>query len=617
MGLPLDNGASSHCFATMVSDRSLRMLTRRRLLDGMVRHVLCGSGTGTSMGERGSRESVSKDSRRRSYLVLITDKWTLQLLERVCQMHDLLSEGIALVECLDSRREALPLDALYFLAPTMENMDRLVEELSTKPKYRSSHVFFSHRLEDLMLQRVAESYEAVARISSFAELNVSMLCYDDRSFQLQDQGDALKQLLGVAPQGSEEGMDLRQVGSCLATFFASMGQEPLVFCAGNRGCELEEMETHGAAWRDTTSSETCSLLIVDRSFDWAPVLVHDMGYEALMFDLLGKDGASLSESRFTFTDRSDGAARRVVLGEEADELWHSYRHMAMYEVNEMVVQEVRDWSRKDLQMRAKTSVTSSSSVTGSVPSMPKMVSSTISAVQALPDHKDRFRKLQIHLEICERCSEVVSSPKFQEMIALEQDLVTKGLNPKSEKELLAFLQDPAVKANLKLRLLMLCEACGEGHSGRLEASGLTGRNASRLRRWSEVMRKQREAERRDLRLRSRARSGSIEGDLGASFAGDRSPRRARLWRCRPRVTQLLQEMAAGSMDSQFRCMRNLKRAVGRSPNSSVVVFVVGGLTLPEVRAAHEVTTALPGVQAYVGGSCLLTPGSFIELWESF
>lgn len=62
-----------------------------------------------------------------------------------------------------------------------------------------------------------------------------------------------------------------------------------------------------------------------------------------------EDGASLSESRFTFTDRSDGAARRVVLGEEADELWHRYRHMAMYEVNELVVQEVRDWSAKECQ----------------------------------------------------------------------------------------------------------------------------------------------------------------------------------------------------------------------------------------------------------------------------
>lgn len=69
------------------------------------------------------------------------------MLERVCQMHDLLSEGIALVECLESSREALPLDAVYFVAPSMENIERLVEELSAKPKYRSSHLFFSHRLE--------------------------------------------------------------------------------------------------------------------------------------------------------------------------------------------------------------------------------------------------------------------------------------------------------------------------------------------------------------------------------------------------------------------------------------------------------------------------------------
>lgn len=40
--------------------------------------------------------------------------------------------------------------------------------------------------------------------------------------------------------------------------------------------------------RDVASPETCSLLIVDRSVDWLPLLLHDMGYEALMFDLLGK-----------------------------------------------------------------------------------------------------------------------------------------------------------------------------------------------------------------------------------------------------------------------------------------------------------------------------------------
>eukprot|EP00913_Durusdinium_trenchii_P029058 g27246.t1 len=504
---------------------------------------------------------------------------------------------------------------------------------------------------------------------------------------------------------------------------------------------------------------------------------------------------------------------------------------------------------------AKSSMTTSSSVGSS--SMPKMVSSTISAVQSLPEHKTRFKKLQIHMEICERCSEVLQSQKLVDLIALEQDLVTKGLNVKLEKELLRYLQDPSLSLSLKLRLLMLCEALGEGGpSLRLESVALTGRSVSRLRQWSEVMKKQREVERRrDLRARSRARgwSARVIGDSGcqavstgcldlcgkgpnvkvqvksdqkvvegvktfkaarsgtgwtllekhgaklrkldltvaeikydarraktseerlakvekgfkaigndwrqephlassllalraeellakedleaaltdarkacelwagsgpahlsvavallklgktdeakkafdlaqdtgtslnkelsahecrwkAAAAGRRwwtessvsraslsralrSPAavpdlhrpntsgrlsasevpkrhrrrrrfqlmftclanlgRARLWRWRPRVANLLQDAAAGNLDnSQFRCMRSPNGVVGHAPNSSVVVFVLGGITLPEVRAAHEVTAQLPGIQAYVGGNCLLTPSSFLELWES-
>eukprot|EP00435_Cladocopium_sp_Y103_P035211 s1902_g9.t1 len=104
------------------------------------------------------------------------------------------------------------------------------------------------------------------------------------------------------------------------------------------------------------------------------------------------------------------------------------------------------------------------------------------------------------------------------MIAMEQDMVTKGLNPKSEKELLAFLQEPRRNEQRSPRGVALedhsCLSEIACHSGRLEASGLTGRTASRLRRWSEVMRKQREADRRDLRLRSRARNlGSKELEL--------------------------------------------------------------------------------------------------------
>eukprot|EP00439_Symbiodinium_sp_Y106_P037829 s7341_g4.t1 len=46
------------------------------------------------------------DSIQQRYLVLVTDKWTLPLLERVCHIDDLLKERIALVESLDAPREA-------------------------------------------------------------------------------------------------------------------------------------------------------------------------------------------------------------------------------------------------------------------------------------------------------------------------------------------------------------------------------------------------------------------------------------------------------------------------------------------------------------------------------
>ncbi|CAE7318244.1 sec1 [Symbiodinium natans] len=598
---------------------SLRVLSWHRILDGMVRHVLCGGG-------------------HQRYLVLVTDKWTLPLLERVCHIDDLLKERIALVESIDSPREALPLDAVYFLAPRLENMDRLVEELSAKSaKYRSSHIFFTHRLEDPMLHRLAQTLEAVVKISSFAELNLSMLAYDDRSFHLQDHGDSLKGLLGIA---SPEAFDLKQAGCCLATLFATLGQEPRVLCAASGGAEglcerlarevcirLEEMEARGGAvWRGRASSEVCSLLIVDRSVDWVPLLLHDFGYEALLFDLLGGQGASLSDSRFTFTDRSDGAVRRVVLGEETDELWNSYRHMATYAVNDRVVQEVKDWSRKESSMRLARVTASTSSASSS--STQKMVSSTLSTVQSLPEHKDRFRKLEIHSEICARLQNIVTSKRLIDLATLEQDMATGvsrsgvPLNPKSiERDLLMFLQDPTLDNTSKLRILMLCEAtkaletsAGSGQRlAELAAPFLCAEDLRRLQKFVEVVRRYRsqDAERRRW---SRSRRPDAEPGAGSEPV---SPRRARLCRWQPKIASLIGDVAGTALPSQIRCLRGDVSVAGRAPGSSVAIFVVGGITLPEIRAAHEAAAAVHGLEAYVGGSCLLTPNSLLEACEAF
>ncbi|CAJ1352740.1 unnamed protein product, partial [Effrenium voratum] len=109
----------------------------------------------------------------------------------------------------------------------------------------------------------------------------------------------------------------------------------------------------------------------------------------------------------------------------------------------------------DNDMRLASSVANSSVSSSSIP---KMISSTIRSVQSLPEHKDRFKKLQVHLEICERCHEALADKRLTDLVALEQDLATRVVNLKAvDKELLQFLQDPALDLSLKLRLMLLCE----------------------------------------------------------------------------------------------------------------------------------------------------------------
>ncbi|CAE7658433.1 ARF1 [Symbiodinium pilosum] len=107
--------------------------------------------------------------------------------------------------------------------------------------------------------------------------------------------------------------------------------------------------------------------------------------------------------------------------------------------------------------------------------------------------------------------------------------------------------------------------------------------------------------------------------LDADSAGTEptSPRKARLCRWQPKIATMFSELAGPTQSAHVRCLRGESSMAGRVHGSSVAIFVVGGITLPEIRAAHEATAAIPGLQAYIGGSCLLTPTSLLEACEAF
>lgn len=626
----------------------VRDLCRRRLLVEMVGQVL-------------ERRAVC--SGPGALLVMVMDRETQQLTQSICQLSDVLEAKVSAVERLDAPRQALPgLTALYFVAPGAGTVERLLRDLSDSgPKYSGLHVFFSHQPSPTLLRRLAASPN-ISKLHSFQELNLGFLPHDDRAFHLGDRGVTLAALLEGSPPETEQ---VAEAARRLATLPMLLGIRPRVLYAahstgarGGRGtgaaaargggvCEalaaevcarLDEVEARGALWAAQGGSGaalrgTCDLLIVDRAFDWTPLLVHDMHYEALAYDMLS-DSAVIAEGG-QFKRRTPAApdAPLAAVPDQRDELWQDYRHLPLWRVTDDLVARIDRWQRRNDEMRPPAGTSTEGSVSAKAVSL--QVARTLEAVQGLPQHMRSFEALLLQQQLCLECKQALGRSLLR-AATFEQDLAAGvaadgrarrlsapqapaprqrccGAEPAVRRELGQYLEDPHLDADAKLRLLLLYLASPEGlkcpvkDRFELAAHLPGGRHTQFLAHcWASLQRPEPRQAASRRRRRCRERLG-----LGRP---DSSPRSADFSRWEPRLRQLLEDLAAGTLDPQeFPECRPPEHSVTFDPvgHRALIVFVVGGVTLPEARVAHEFSAAL-GIEAFVGGNCLLTPGTFLQ-----
>lgn len=709
-----------------VSRNGLQEACKRRILD-MIRQVSTGlddSGldrSGTPQQFNSSRSDVSGTgvalgADRRS-LVMIVDHSTLKVLSGACRTHDLVQEGVYLTELIDrDRKGGLPMDALYFLSPTQENIEAMVEDSKgiasdepvvakkkpgrgsngdsstpkRRPKYKSFHVFFSYKLPEELLRMMAAETDLVMQIKTFKELNLAFFAHDSRTFHFADNNALGKVLHGdVLPT-----KQLSQCACQLATACATMGARPRIrFCrngtsgAAPGGCErlahelqsrLDEIESKGGF--EDQGPALCgtqgpfTLVIIDRAFDFAGGLIHDMGYESLVFDVLGGAGGPANvEDRMFKVDEPGEAPRPVLLGSEADALWLEQRHRPIWEVKDAVIAEFRQFKAKDDAMRAKPAGDASMAA-----------SQALNTLQRLPEHKELRARLELHLDVIQKCIDTIDKNKIQDIASFEQDLAT-GVDLKGEDlnirrieaQLLALLQDPAVPSKAKLRLLLLhflmsnvnierrkelAEGCRPVLNGHERAAALSPT-------WADLDEGSAEHRQRQAKLADRRRR------FRDMMRGDGSPRTKKLWRLGSEVRDIAEAACDGTLDQREfpelaaaqetplprKSMASPKlgfpQAGGRHRDSAsgtgsrtptgtgsrtptgtgsrgfpsgrepprismaaqryaqsqgdVLVFVLGGVTMSEARAAHEITEQRGG-KVFVGGSRLLTPGGLLQ-----
>nr|TKW03273.1 hypothetical protein SEVIR_7G013800v2 [Setaria viridis] len=358
------------------------------------------------------------------------------------------------VEDLYKQRQPLPsMDAIYFMQPTKENIRIFMSDMSGKnPLYKKAYVFFSSPIQGDLLAHIKKESTVLTRISALSEMNLEYFAIDSQ---------ALAELFTEDAECSHKyNACLNTMGTRIATVFASMREFPRVHYRVARTIDASTLTTlrdlvptklAASVWNclarykstipEFPQTETCELLIVDRSIDQIAPIIHEWTYDAMCHDLLCMDGNKYVQEVPSKNDSAN--EQKEVLLEDHDPVWLELRHAHIADVNERLHEKMTKFISKNEAAQLQQT---RSGVELSTKQLQKMV-------QALPQYSDEIDKLTLHVEVAGKLNNIIKEQHLKDVGQLEQDLV---FGDAGTKELINFLRTRLdVNRENKLRLLMI------------------------------------------------------------------------------------------------------------------------------------------------------------------
>uniref|UniRef100_A0A5B6YR19 Putative SNARE-interacting protein KEULE-like isoform X1 n=1 Tax=Davidia involucrata TaxID=16924 RepID=A0A5B6YR19_DAVIN len=630
-----------------------KQITRERLLYEMLRSAKTGDSKST-------------------WKVLIMDKVTVKIMSYSCKMADITEEGVSLVEDIYKRRQPLPtMDAIYFIQPTKENVIMFLSDMSGRtPLYKKAFVFFSSPVPREMVNHIKRDASVLARIGALREMNLEYFAIDGQGF-ITDNERALEELFGDE-EGSRTGdACLNVMSTRIATVFASLREFPFVRYRAAKSLDPTTMTTFrdliptklaAGIWNclmkykanlpNFPQTETCELLILDRSVDQIAPMIHEWTYDAMCHDLLDMEGNKYVHE---VPSKPGGLPeKKEVLLEDHDPVWLELRHAHVADASERLHEKMTSFVSKNRAAQIQHGSRDGSEL--STRDLQKMV-------QALPQYGEQMDKLSLHVDIAGKINNIIKQMGLKELGQIEQDLV---FGDAGTKELINFLRTKQdVTRENKLRLLMIYAAVYpekfEGDKiaklmelARLPPEDMNAVNNMRLLEGSSDTKK------------SSIGAFSLKFDVHKRKHAARKDRTGeevtwQLSRFYPMIEELIEKLGKGELPkNEFPCMndpsptfngtsqaasartsqapaahsmRSKRTATWARPRNSddgyssdsilrhassdfkkmgqrIFVFIVGGATRSELRVCHKLTAKLKR-EIVLGSSSLDDPPQFI------